>query len=122
MKGISPVEVNNLRCLAALYDMGVQQGGFEKARSEIITRVFHEQPTDEFALTRIVLEERAKKASKRWRADCLSRRLGILDREPVRVSLDGHVARRTNPSVYLLRNSPVGDVDIYFGEPSDEVG
>jgi hypothetical protein len=122
MKGISPVQVNNLRCLAALYDMGVQQGGFEKARSEIITRVFNEQPTDEFALTRIVLEERAKKANQRWRADCLSRRLGILDREPVRVSLNGHVSRRTNPRVYLLRNSPVGDVDAFLGESSDKVG
>ncbi len=122
MKGISPVAVNNLRCLAALYDMGVQQGGFEKARSEIITRVFNEQPIDEFALTRIVLEERAKKANKRWRADCLSRRLGILDREPVRVSLNGHVSRRTNLRVYLLRNSPVGDVDAFLGESSDKVG
>jgi hypothetical protein len=122
MKGISPVAVNNLRCLAALYDMGVQQGGFEKARSEIITRVFNEQPIDEFALTRIVLEERAKKANKRWRADCLSRRLGILERAPVRVSLNGHVSRRTNPRVYLLRNSPVGDVDAFLGESSDKVG
>jgi hypothetical protein len=122
MKGISPVAVKNLRCLAALYDMGVQQGGFEKARSEIITRVFNEQPTDEFALTRIVLEERAKKANKRWRADCLSRRLGILDREPVRVSLNGHVSRRTNRRIYLLRNSPVGDVDAFLGESSGKVG
>lgn len=122
MRGISPVQVTNLRCLSALYDMGVQQGGFEKARSEIITRVFHEQPTDEFALTRIVVEERAKKASKRWRADCLSRRLGILDREPVRVSLDGEVAVRTNPRVYLLRNGPVGEIDAYLGESSDKIG
>ena len=102
--------------------MGVQQGGYQKARSEIITRVFDEQPTDEFALTRIVVEERAKKASKRWRADCLSRRLGILEREPVSVSLDGQRSRRSNPRFYLVRNSPVRGVDDYLGEANDKVG
>lgn len=122
LKGISPVDITNLRCLAALYDMGVQQGGYQRARSEIITRVFNEQPTDEFALTRIVVEERAKKASRRWRADCLSRRLGILEREPVSVSLDGQRSRRSNPRFYLVRNSPVRDVDDYLGESNDKVG
>lgn len=116
------MDVRNLRCLAELYDMGVQQGGFEKARSEIMTRIFHEQPTDEYSLTQIVLVERAKKTNRRWRADCLSRRLGILEREPVRVSLDGQTATRSNPRDYLLRNSPVGSVDRFLGESSDEVG
>jgi hypothetical protein len=111
---LSPIKITNLRCLAALYDMGVQQGSLHKAHRQIIRRVVSEQPADQFALTRILVEERAKKASKRWRADCLSRRLSILEREPVSVSLDGQRSRRSNPRVYLLRDCPVRGLDNYL--------
>ncbi|MEW8129949.1 MAG: hypothetical protein AB2758_12915 [Candidatus Thiodiazotropha endolucinida] len=114
LHGVSPVEISNLRCLAALYDMGVQQGSLKKAHAAIKRRVAAEQPEDEFALTRIAVEERAKKASPRWRADCLSRRLCILDRQPVSVTLDGQRARRSNRSSYLLRNSEVKGLDRYL--------
>ena len=112
--GISPLRIDNLRCLAALYDMGVQQGSLHKARSQIIRRVAAEQPQDQFTLTRILVEERAKKASPRWRADCLSRRLSILQREPVSVTLNGETASRSNPCSYLLRNCPVRSLENYL--------
>ena len=112
--GLSSIRITNLRCLAALYDMGVQQGSLHKAHDAIRRRVAREQPADEFALTRIVVEERAKKAAKRWRADCLSRRLCILERQPVSVSLDGQRSRRSNNSSYLLRNSPVRGLEKYL--------
>ncbi|MCB1759766.1 MAG: hypothetical protein KDI68_08315 [Gammaproteobacteria bacterium] len=111
---LSPVRITNLRCLAALYDMGVQQGSLHKAHRQIIRRVASEQPADQFALTRILVEERAKKAAKRWRADCLSRRLSILEREPVSVSLDGERSRRGNPKVYLLRDCSVRGLESYL--------
>ena len=114
LRGISPVRITSLRCLAALYDMCVQQGGLTKAADEIRTRVFNEMPGDEFALTRIVVEERAKKAAPRWRADCLSRRLSILERQPVPVSMNGHRSKRSNPGYYLLRNSPIKNLDAYL--------
>lgn len=114
LRGVSPIAITNLRCLAALYDMGVQQGSMEKAYTAIRHRVTAEQPTDQFALTRIAVEERAKKASRAWRADCLSRRLSILERGPVAVSLDGHRARRDNPRSYLLRDSPVKGLERYL--------
>jgi len=114
LRGISPVRITGLRCLAALYDMCVQQGSIEKAADEIRTRVFNEMPGEEFALTRIVVEERAKKASPRWRADCLSRRLSILEREPVPVAMNGYRSRRSNPGYYLLRNSPIKNLDDYL--------
>ncbi len=114
LKGISPIPINNLRCLAALYDMGVQQGSLKKAHTQIRRRVAREQPADEFALTRIAVEERARKASPKWRADCLSRRLCILEREPVSVTLDGQQARRSNPQSFLLRNSRVKGLDGYL--------
>lgn len=113
-RGLSPLRIDNLRCLAALYDMGVQQGSLHQAHSQIIKRVQAEQPQDQFALTRIMVEERAKTASARWRADCLSRRLTILERQPVSVSLDGQQARRSNPCSYLLRNSPVKSLENYL--------
>jgi len=52
-RGISPIRIDNLRCLAALYDMGVQQGSLQKAHRQIIRRVQREKPEDQFALTRI---------------------------------------------------------------------
>ena len=113
-RGISPIRIDNLRCLAALYDMGVQQGSLHKAHSQIIRRVQTEKPQDQFALTRILVEERAKKASPRWRADCLSRRLSILERQPVSVTMNGQQSRRSNPCSYLLRNCPVRSLENYL--------
>lgn len=113
-RGISTIRIDNLRCLAALYDMGVQQGSLHKAHTQIRRRVQQEKPEDQFALTRILVEERAKKASPRWRADCLSRRLCILERQPVSVSLDGQQSRRENPCSYLLRNCPVRSLENYL--------
>ena len=113
-RGISPIRIDNLRCLAALYDMGVQQGSLHSAHSQIRRRVQQEQPQDQFALTRILVEERAKKASPRWRADCLSRRLCILERQPVSISLEGQQSRRENRCSYLLRNCPVRSLESYL--------
>ncbi len=114
LRGVSPIAINNLRCLAALYDMGVQQGSLEKAYGAIRRRVAAEHPADQFALTRIAVEERAKKASLKWRADCMSRRLSILERGPVSITLDGQRARRDNPRSYLLRDSQVKGLERYL--------
>ncbi len=114
LRGVSPIAITNLRCLAALYDMGVQQGSLSKAYNAIRRRVATEQPADQFELTRIAIEERAKKASPAWRADCMSRRLSILERGPVSVTLNGQRARRENPRSYLLRNSPVKGLERYL--------
>ncbi len=112
--GVSSIRISNLRCLAALYDMGVQQGSLSKAHNSIRRRVIAEQPDDEFALTKIAVEERAKKANKRWRADCLSRRLSILERRAVSVTIDGQRVRRNNRCSYLLRNSQVKGLERYL--------
>jgi len=114
LKGVSPLDITNLRCLSALYDMGVQQGSLKKAYAPIRQRVAREHPSDEFALTYIAVEERANKASPRWRADCLSRRLSILERRPVSVTLEGQRARRSNLRTYLLRNSRVKGLERYL--------
>ncbi|HQX08163.1 MAG TPA: hypothetical protein PKZ19_15345, partial [Zoogloea sp.] len=80
----------------------------------IRNRVARENPADQFQLTRIAVEERGKTALPEWRADCVSRRLCILEREPVVVSLNGQSAERENPQLYLLRNAPVSRIEQYL--------
>jgi len=114
LHGVCPITIGNFRCLAALYDLCVQQGSLTKADAAIRKRIEREQPQDEFHLTRIAVEERGKTASTRWRADCISRRLCILERGPVSVDESGQSAKRDNPRLYLLRNAPVKDMAKYL--------
>lgn len=114
LKGLAPLPIRNLRCLAALYDLCVQQGSLDRAHDAIRARVARERPGDEFALTRIVVEERGRKADPQWRADCISRRLTILQRDPVKVVEAGITAERDNPNLYLLRNAPVNQIERYL--------
>lgn len=111
LKGVRPVPIRNFRCLAALYDLCVQQGSLDKAHTAIRRRIERDDPRDEFALTRIVVEERGRAALPKWRADCISRRLCILERTPVRVEQDGQRAQRDNPRLHLLRNAPVNQME-----------
>jgi hypothetical protein len=111
LKGVRPIPIRNFRCLAALYDLCVQQGSLDKAHAAIRRRIERENPQDEFALTRIAVEERGRTANAQWRADCISRRLCILEREPVRVIESGQSAQRDNPQLYLLRNAPVHQME-----------
>lgn len=114
LRGLIPIRITNLRCLAALYDLCVQQGSLNKAHNAIRRRVHREQPKDEFHLTRIAVEERGRTANPKWRADCISRRMCILQRDPVKVSEAGHAAERDNPKLYLLRNAPVTQIERYL--------
>jgi hypothetical protein len=114
LKGVRPVTLRNFRCLAALYDLCVQQGSLDRAHTAIRRRIEREDPRDEFALTRIAVEERGRAANAQWRADCISRRLCILEREPVRVVESGVSAQRDNPQLHLLRNAPVKQMERYL--------
>lgn len=114
LKGVRPIVIRNFRCLAALYDLCVQQGSLDKAHASIRRRIALEDPRDEFHLTRIAVEERGRTANAQWRADCISRRLCILERQPVKVSDAGRLAQRDNPQLYLLRNAPVQQMERYL--------
>jgi hypothetical protein len=52
--------------------------------------------------------------SAQWRADCISRRLGLLYREPVTVREAGVSATRHNLRSYLVRNVPVKNAEKYL--------
>lgn len=114
LNGVRPIRIRNFRCLAALYDLCVQQGSLDKAHDAIRGRIATEDPRDEFHLTRIAVEERGRKADARWRADCISRRLCILERGPVRVEDSGQVAERDNRNSWLLRDAPVTRMEQYL--------
>ncbi len=101
LQGLKPgVEIDHLRCLCSLYDLVIQQGSLNKARQAIEERVKQENPRDQFQLVGIAVEERGRKANRRWQADCVSRRLGILHGIPETV--EGH--QRANLYFYMLRD------------------
>jgi hypothetical protein len=101
LQGLVPeIQIDHLRCVCSLYDLVIQQGGLSKAHAEIEARVRQTRPADQFDLVRIAVEERGRKAAPEWRADCISRRVGILNGVPETV--DGH--QRANLSFFLLRN------------------
>jgi hypothetical protein len=101
LSGLRPqIEVDHLRCICSLYDLVVQQGSLDKAHEAIEARVASEGPADQFALVRIAVEERAKTANSRFVADCMSRRLGILEGVPRTVE----DTQRANVNFYLLRD------------------
>lgn len=114
LKGLWPGRIDNFACLSALYDLCVQQGSLDKAHAAIRARVQREQPDTQVKLVHIAVEERGRTADPKWRADCISRRLGILYREPVPVRETGISAMRENLRVYLVRNVPVKGAEQYL--------
>jgi hypothetical protein len=101
------IHIDHLRCICSLYDLVVQQGSLDKAWSAIQARVTQESPQDQFALTRIAVEERGRRANPEWRADAVSRRIGILKGVPETVDN----RQRANINFYLLRNVRVSGTD-----------
>src|SRR4051812_24335727 len=99
------ITVDHLRCICSLYDLVVQQGGLQKALPEIAQRVKNENPANQFELVRIAVEERGRKALEQWRADAVSRRVGILNGVPFAVD----DRQRANIQFYLLRDVKVRD-------------
>jgi hypothetical protein len=94
------IQIDHLRCVCSLYDLVVQQGSLDKAWGAITERVAREDPQDQFALLRIAIEERGRKADRQWREDALSRRLGILMGVPETVG----TRQRANINFYMLRD------------------
>ena len=119
LQGLQPgVEIDHLRCLCSLYDLVIQQGSLNRARQAIETRVEQENPQDQFQLVGIAVEERGRKANPRWRADCVSRRLGILHGLPETV--EGH--QRANIYFYMLRDVRIrGAQELMTADVSDQL-
>ena len=115
LKPLLPID--HLRCICSLYDLVVQQGSLDKAWDAITERVGAENPQDQFALIRIAVEERGRKASSEWRDDACSRRLGILKGVPETVG----DRQRANINFYMLRDVRIRNAsDLTSGDVTDE--
>jgi hypothetical protein len=80
--------------------------------------VKQENPQDQFQLVGIAVEERGRKANRRWQADCVSRRLGILHGVPETV--EDH--QRANLYFYLLRDVRIrGAQELMTADVSDQL-
>jgi hypothetical protein len=101
------IHIDHLRCICSLYDLVVQQGSLDKAWPAIQARVDRENPQDQFALTKIAVEERGRRANPQWQADAVSRRVGILKGTPQTVD----DRQRANINFYLLRDVRVRGLD-----------
>jgi len=93
------------RTYAALFDAAVQQNGIGKTIDTTKTRVAKEKPTTQLELVKIAVTERAKKASKQWVADCMSRRLGILGGTAYSATENEVTAKRENAQYTLVSAS-----------------
>lgn len=119
LQGLVPeVRIDHLRCLCALYDLVIQQGSLDKAKPAIEAQVRQTRPRDQFELVRIAVEARGRTASPQWQADCVSRRVGILNGVPETV--DGH--QRANINFYLLRDVRIRDAQAAAtGDPTERL-
>lgn len=112
------IQIDHLRCVCSLYDLVIQQGSLSKAKDAIEKRVREEVPKDQFELVGIAVEERGRKANPDWRADCVSRRLGILHGLPTAV--EGR--QRANINFYLLRDVRIrGARELLTADVSDQL-
>lgn len=122
LREVRDIPIDHLRCICSLYDLVIQQGSLKRADAEIRARVEAEDPRDQFHLVRIAVEERGRKANQRWRADCMSRRVGILEGKPVVVSESDHETQRANLKFYMLRDVRIGNgAEIHTTDLSDEI-
>lgn len=127
LQGLAPgIVIDHLRCVCALYDLVIQQGSLYRARDAIERAVAKRPPADQFELVAVAVEQRGRAANPRWRADCISRRLGILNGVPETV--DG--CQRANLNFYLLRDVHIrnatglidADVDDRLARVSEALG
>ncbi len=106
MRRLSPVIMTSVDVMSyvALYDLCVQQGGFDKGDtlSNIGVRVKVENPGAQEELLRICVQERAKSASSRWKADAMSRRMGIIEGHPYLASIGEYSTKRDNKNFHLV--------------------
>ncbi len=111
------IVIDHLRCLCSLYDAAIQQGGLRKAADEIRRQTDRKRPGDQFELVRLAVEARGRLASQRWRADCISRRVGILEGVPQTITDSGETTQRANINFFMLRDVRVTEAAEILARP-----
>jgi len=115
LQTVWPHPITDLRCFCALFDLCTQQGSLDKAHDRITARIEQEKPQDQKDAVRIAVEERARRANPEWRADALSRRLGILYGAPVAARESDKTAERDNAYFSLLPEMEVQGIRQFLG-------
>ncbi|MBN6069588.1 hypothetical protein HYE53_00215, partial [Aggregatibacter actinomycetemcomitans] len=105
MREVHPyvMEKVEFKTFAALVDLAIQQGGIDKVKDIIKAKSLSSPPDTQYAFAKLVIEERGSTASVRWRADCISRRLGILNKKATSYSHSGRVTKRDNSKFSLIK-------------------
>jgi hypothetical protein len=104
------MEYIELSTFVALHDLSVQQGSIDNAKEIILEQLSNNEPKDQREFVELVVKERGATASSRWRADCISRRLGILNRKKTKVSHSGQTSERENTNFSLIIEGHICDL------------
>lgn len=101
MREISPQHMASveLRTYVALYDLCVQQNNLTKAKQDIIDGYPSSNVTNQHELLIYVCKKRAERAASVWVADCLSRRIGIIQGSTYTATANGLASSRVNPNL-----------------------
>lgn len=79
-----------LRTLAAIFDLNVQQGGFGDSRSKVRAKIVSKLAENNDATQKQIIEmavlARAATALEQWQNNCASRRLGFLNAQATKSS------------------------------------
>ncbi len=104
LRSLSPDLMKKIELVSycALFDVAVQQQSLTPAAQAIKSRVASDHPASQSALVRIAVEERAKAAKHLYVADCMSRRIGILQQSPYSYTAYGKTSQRTNTNFDLI--------------------
>jgi len=104
LRSLSPDLMKKVELVSycALFDVAVQQQSLTPAIQAINSRVASDHPASQSALVRIAVEERAKAAKHIYVADCMSRRIGILQQSPYSYTAYGQTSQRTNANFNLI--------------------
>ncbi|MBN6070206.1 hypothetical protein HYE53_03645 [Aggregatibacter actinomycetemcomitans] len=112
MRGLYPdlMKQAELKTFVALHDLAIQQGSIDKARNNILAKCNSNPPKTQDEFIRIIVTERGAVASAEWRADSISRRLGILNKKATTVTHSGKTSTRTNINFNLIENKFICDL------------
>ena len=112
MRGLYPdlMKQVELKTFIALHDLAIQQGSIDKARSNILAKCNNAPPKTQDEFIRIIVTERGATAAIQWRADSISRRLGILNKSVTTISHSGKTSSRGNINFKLIEDKYICDL------------
>lgn len=112
MRSVQPNIMQNieLATFVALHDLVVQQWSITNAKDAILAKCNSNPPQNQDEFIRIVVKERGATASSPFRADCISRRLGILNKQATKITHSGYTSERTNVNFNLIQKGCICDL------------